>query len=384
MEPTMSENAMPVNDGASQAWDVAVIGAGPAGSVAAALLARAGARTLLINREAFPRDKVCGGCLAPEGTAALGATFGPDILRGGLLLDRLVIAAGGRRIDLPVGPFTSISRRDLDLALVRAALREGASLCIARATVIGRGVLALRDASHARTLRAGLVIAADGLSGSSLSGDPRFGWIDDPGSPLGLGTVVPTDLLPVHRATITMLCGDPGYVGLAPLADGTASVAAAISPGALRHGAGLAVADIARQCGHDPTPFARLRFRGTRPLTRRRAAVEADGVLVLGDAAGYVEPFTGEGMTWAVLGAREAAPVALGILQGRVRPGEWTDRLGRLLALRRLRCRLLTTALRHAPRLDAAMSLAHCLPAVASGLARRLTRPPRPAAELAP
>ena len=51
-------------------WDAVVIGAGPAGSVAASLLARTGRRTLLVERATFPRTKVCGGCLAPAGVEA--------------------------------------------------------------------------------------------------------------------------------------------------------------------------------------------------------------------------------------------------------------------------------------------------------------------------
>ena len=53
-------------------WDAVVIGAGPAGSFAASLLARSGRRTLLVERATFPRTKVCGGCLAPAGVEALG------------------------------------------------------------------------------------------------------------------------------------------------------------------------------------------------------------------------------------------------------------------------------------------------------------------------
>ncbi len=173
-----------------------------------------------------------------------------------------------------------------------------------------------------------------------------------------------------------MLCSATGYVGLAPLADGSASIAAALSPSAIQHGPANAIADIAEECGHDPAPFSHLRFRGTPPLTRRRASVEADGILVLGDAAGYVEPFTGEGMTWAILSAQACIPFALAALDARATPGAWSAHLHRLLAPRRLRCQLIARGLRHAPLLAASMSVATRLPRAASTFAHWLTRPP--------
>lgn len=368
--------ALSASDAASHAWDVIVIGAGPAGAIAATLLARKGVRTLLVNRDPHPRFKVCGGCLAPAGAQALREVCGHNILRHTTLLNRFSLHAAGRALNLPITGFTSISRADLDHALVQEAVNAGASLCIARATVIRKGNVALDDGTQSHTLRTGLIIAADGLVGSSLSHDPRFAWIDAPATHIGLGAVAPASSLPVHPHTITMLCAATGYVGLAPLADGSASIAAALSPASIHHGPANAVAAIAKECGHDPAPFSQLRFRGTPPLTRRRAAVEAPGILVLGDAAGYVEPFTGEGMTWAILSAQACIPFALAALHARATPGAWSAHLHRLLAPRRLRCHLLARGLRHAPLLAASMSLAAHLPSAVSTVAQWLTRPP--------
>jgi flavin-dependent dehydrogenase len=101
----------------------------------------------------------------------------------------------------------------------------------------------------------------------------------------------------------------------------------------------------------DAPALEHARWRGTPLLTRRRARVAAEGILVVGDAAGYVEPFTGEGMTWALstgaaagtLAATHAAPHQV-----------WPRRYAALTRAPRLRCALLSRTLR-APRLVRAM-----------------------------
>ncbi|MCH7991844.1 MAG: FAD-dependent monooxygenase, partial [Gemmatimonadetes bacterium] len=108
-------------------WDAVVVGAGPAGSIAARQLARAGVSVLLVDRQRFPRWKVCGGCLGPAAlrlldSVGLGAL---PIREGAIRLERLALAAGGRRARIALRGTVALSRVALDGALVDAAVGEG-------------------------------------------------------------------------------------------------------------------------------------------------------------------------------------------------------------------------------------------------------------------
>lgn len=117
-------------------WDAAVVGAGPGGAAAAAHLAAAGYHVLLLDREAFPRDKVCGDALLPDAVRALGRLgLGPALAQAARTWDRLSVWSPGRvRVDLP-GAFLTLRRRDLDALLARRAVELGATF--ARGRVVG-------------------------------------------------------------------------------------------------------------------------------------------------------------------------------------------------------------------------------------------------------
>jgi flavin-dependent dehydrogenase len=111
-------------------WDAIVIGAGPAGAMAARELAAAGTRVLLVEKRSFPRDKVCGGCLNGRALSILRAAgLGALVARsGGVALGELQLRAGGRpaRLALPVGVALARARLDEELvATATAACRPG-------------------------------------------------------------------------------------------------------------------------------------------------------------------------------------------------------------------------------------------------------------------
>src|SRR3954452_17376294 len=111
-------------------WDVAVVGAGPAGSVAAAELARRGASVLLVEAATLPRPKVCGCCLNGGALAALeaaGLAEVPARLRA-VPLRRFRLAAGGRRAEVPLPAGVAVSREAFDMELAREAVSRGAHL----------------------------------------------------------------------------------------------------------------------------------------------------------------------------------------------------------------------------------------------------------------
>ena len=109
-------------------WDAIVVGAGPAGAIAAHELARGGASVLLLDRLPFPRWKVCGACLSPGALAVLDdvGLHGLSARLGAVALRRLVLEVRGRKVRLPLEGSVAVSRSALDHALVDAAVAQGA------------------------------------------------------------------------------------------------------------------------------------------------------------------------------------------------------------------------------------------------------------------
>ena len=112
-------------------FDAVVVGAGPAGSVAALVLARGGARVALADKAAFPRDKACGDLIGPRGVQLL-TDLGISVPDAGHGSDLLAVGPSGRRSRLPAftgrtypGHGIVVPRRDFDHALREAALAAG-------------------------------------------------------------------------------------------------------------------------------------------------------------------------------------------------------------------------------------------------------------------
>ncbi len=100
-----------------------------------------------------------------------------------------------------------------------------------------------------------------------------------------------------------MACGRRGYLGLVRLEDGRLNLAAALDPCWMRvcGGPGPAAARLLAEVGWPPVPnLAEQNWRGTPALTRQARRRAAERLFLIGDAAGYIEPFTGEGMAWAL------------------------------------------------------------------------------------
>ena len=366
--------------------DVLVAGAGPAGSIAAREIARSGARVTLLDRSAFPRRKVCGGCLsagALEVLDTVGLGDLPDGL-GARPLDALVLSAGGRRATLRLVGGSALSRHALDAALVEAARAAGAAWWPGARARLGelRGgcrTVHVDDATGSHPVLARVVVDATGL-GAPLDRDARQPPRD--GSRLGVGALFEGRRYGVEDGILHMVVGRSGYVGLVRLESGDLNVAAAIDQDALRGSSPAeAVGEILASAGWPRLEELPAReWRGTPLMTRNVEDVVRDRVLRLGDAAGYVEPFTGEGMCWGMSAAVAVAPLAI------AGADDWTPQVATawrryhresLSRARRL-SRVLSPLLRHPRLVSAAVAGLSIVPSLARPFVRVAARAPEP------
>jgi flavin-dependent dehydrogenase len=328
--------------------DVLIVGAGPAGAVAATVLARAGARVRILDRASFPRDKLCGDTVNPGALAELRrlGLAGP-VEAVGLRIDGMRVSGPGVTIDgrYPDGLCgRSLLRRDLDWALLRQAVEAGAQfdegVAVRRAIVeqssAAKTVAGVTVAAngHEQRLRAGVTIAADGRR-STLAFS--LGLAHHPAAPrrwavgayyegaLGLSSL---GEMHINRAG--------GYLGVAPVPGGLANVCLVrpSQPGdrPLRAPATLLATEIERD------PRLRDRFARARlvqpPVVLGPLAIDANdqgvaGLLLAGDAAGFIDPMTGDGLRFAIRGGVLAGQAALEALSG-----GWHDVHARLTSAR--------------------------------------------------
>jgi flavin-dependent dehydrogenase len=368
----------------TRTWDALVVGAGPAGSVAARELARRGLTVLLADKATFPREKVCGCCLngsALDTLRRLGLGDLPARL-GAVPLGRVRLAAGGRAATLAVPGGVALSRRAFDDALIAEAVAAGAEFRSATTVKrvsdgwVTRSASDRADSRSESATRYGVVVVADGLNGQlTATSEVRAG------SRIGAGAVAADAPDAYEPGTIFMATGRGGYVGLVRLEDGRLDVAAAFDAGFVRSagGPGPAAVAVLAEAGLPPVPgLADLGWRGTPPLTRAPRRRAGPGWFAVGDAAGYVEPFTGEGMAWAVASAAAVAPLAERAARHGWSPAferDWEDAYARVVGARQGVCRAAARVLR-SPRLTRlSVNVLSLVPALAGPVLARLNRP---------
>jgi flavin-dependent dehydrogenase len=223
-----------------------------------------------------------------------------------------------RQADINLGGWKSLSRDRLDAALVEAAVRAGAGFLPGTEATLDtvtekRRTLTFRHGGQEQRVTAALVLAADGLGGRLLGGEDGCEATIAPGSRVGAGVIVTEGPAFYRPGVLHMAYGVGGYVGLVRLEDGRLNLGAALDVDLMRaaHGPGPMAVRLLEEVGWPPIPdLAELPWRGTPALTRQRALPAAERVLALGDAAGYLEPFTGEGMSWAASSAVAIVPFA--------------------------------------------------------------------------
>jgi flavin-dependent dehydrogenase len=318
-------------------WDFVIIGAGPAGALAAHQLAQYSESVLLLDKTHFPRYKVCGCCINSSAQAALAEAGVLSILseNKAVPLNTLLLSDGAEKATIRVGNRLSISRLSFDQKLIEAACLAGARFCDRLSARVlnfkeGSCTIKLNDGMNETEseVEAKIVLVADGLNGHALDLHAQFAADVDSGAHIGAGIV-----LAEHdggerdyaRGIIYMACGEGGYVGLVRLEDNRLDIAAAFAPEFVQQTGGPGAAALQLlQANRMPVPegLTTGHWTGTQRLSRRRPQVGGWRMLVIGDASGYPEPFTGEGIGWALWSGLLSARLAVDGLE------HWSDELG--------------------------------------------------------
>jgi flavin-dependent dehydrogenase len=289
-------------------YDLIVIGAGPAGSACAITAARSGIKVLLLEKDHFPRQKVCGEFVSAESLGLLQGLLEngrfascPHIFSSRIFLDNKILT-------LPVSPAAqSIPRFDLDAALFQAAQRAG--VITQEDTVVSevnRNNL-FHVAAVGKTFTAKMVINTTGrwskLTQFDVAGKEKW---------LGLKAHF-KELRPPQSVDLYFFPG--GYCGVTPVDANSINACAMVR------------ADVAHSLAEVFTKEPQLlqRSRSWKPLFPtvttsalyfREPKTESDGMLLAGDAAGFIDPFAGDGISLALQSGTLAANSIISFLQG--------------------------------------------------------------------
>ena len=322
----MTQGAAAPGAVAAMQWDVVVIGAGPAGSTAARILAARGHAVLLVDRSAFPRDKVCGDGLIADALGCLRrAGLYETVVRQGFRADTLsIFSPSGVRVDLP-GEFVTLPRMQLDALLLQAAVEYGAAFHAGRVNALTSQGDGVRVQLHGTgdVVRARYAVLATGTDLSLYPGTDRTRKTRADAVALRCYVRSPVELeeliISFDRSIL------PGYAWIFPLGGGRYNVGCGVFHRHERH----------RRVNLRQTftaftqefPLAReiwsARSESTPPVgaTLRcgldpRRAYDGRGVVAAGEVIATTFPFTGEGIGKAMESAEAAAQQLSAALAG--------------------------------------------------------------------
>lgn len=365
----------------SEPRDVVVVGAGPAGSAAATFLRQRGRDVLLLDEARFPRDKICGESVSPGARpllAALGVAdavrgLGPHPLRGMTLTSPSGMCFRGDYRDAAEPGFGT--RRDaFDKVLLDAARAAGAEVregVRATGLVLEGGVVSgvtCENGAGPETVRARLVIGADGRRSVVAR---KLGLLHEHRSLCKFAVRGHWDGMDGLEERGEMHVGGGGYCGIAPLSPRRANVTFVLDRAELAAAGGDLESfyrETLRRWPRIDERLARATLEGPPraigPLALEASRVSAPGALLVGDSAGFYDPFTGEGVTLALRSAELAAEVANGALRSRG--------VADLRAYDRVR----DASTRDKFRINRMLQRVVAWPALSDAMARRLSRRP--------
>ena len=338
-------------------YDAIIVGGGPAGASCAAFCAAAGLRTLVLERAVFPRDKVCGDCLNPDAWPTLARLGLEDAVRAlpHTALQTVEFAGlRGAAIRLPLPVHTrgeiAVKRSVLDALLLQNAADRGADVRQGSAVTrieradghFGVNTTAANEKTAAPAT-ARFLVAADGRNSLVAR---LTGLLDDCRRPatdrIGLQTHVPcpADFGP----RVQMRWFARGYGGLCPVGGGELNISLAGPPATLDALKDWARREFSLAADH---PWRTIAPLDREPAPRAAVAQETGGIFLVGDAARVVEPFTGEGIYYALRSGELAADAVVAAVRGTLTEGRavaryrethtamyrgrlWVNRLARL------------------------------------------------------
>jgi menaquinone-9 beta-reductase len=293
--------------------DVAIVGGGPAGSTCAAFCAAAGLQTLVLEREKFPREKVCGDCINPACWPILEKLeLAKQILNSSHGTANAVefIAIGGQklRVDLPRGAKSEIAiKRSLfDHLLLKRAHALGADIR-EEATVIALD----RSTAHnwkidivRETFAARIVVGADGRNSTVARLRNLLPRPERERVALQAHIPLPRDF--GNRIVLQFL--PEGYSGQAPVNDDELNLCLVGTP--------PTISSLRNWAEREFNLSTEQTWRTITPLTRAAVPVAHENLFFIGDAARVVEPFTGEGIYYALRSGELAANAIVKIIRG--------------------------------------------------------------------
>lgn len=291
-------------------FDVAIVGAGPAGATCAAFCAQAGLQVVLLERETFPREKVCGDCLNPSCWPVLERLEIVERVRAlphGRLQRVDFIAIGGRTVtvDLPKDAEIAVKRSLFDQLLLTRAMEAGAE--VRQATTVSQVVFE-RDGwqitANDETLQARIIVAADGRNSTVAR---LVGALPRPSKErVALQTHVALSAEFGERVVLQFL--PEGYSGQAPIGGGELNVCLVAAPPKLESLKKWAAERFGLAQAHS--------WKTITPLRRAPVTAAYRRLFFVGDAARVVEPFTGEGIYYALHSGELAADAAVTLIRG--------------------------------------------------------------------
>jgi len=291
------------------AYDLIVAGAGPAGSACAITAARAGARVLLLEKDLFPRQRVCGEFVSPESLALLQGLLDNRTVSSHALVDATRIFVDGKCLKLPIDPVAqSIPRFHLDACLFEAAQRAGATSC--EQTMIQQ-VRRAGELFQVET-QSGVFSARAVVNSTGRWSKLTQFEVAEKEKWLGLKMHC-TETAPPSSVDLYFFPG--GYCGVTPVDSATVNACAMVRADVARSLEEVFSKhpDLLRRSQNWKPLFAAVT---TSPLYFREPETEADGMLLAGDSAGFIDPFAGDGISLALQSGRLAAGTLIPFFKG--------------------------------------------------------------------